>query len=617
MARKVRLCRAVESNVGERRAYKKQLVRIQRDFQSYVLGEIFIELERQNALTFDAKLPNSQDLKDLKRKTLKLLRRGDDFGAFLQDIIAKNLKRWLDALRQVSTGVAERFVKKAMSSSTHAQKAALIAAGVKPSLLKEAWTVPVVGKQYLSPEAASAMPAMVRENVELITHIGENDVTRITEVLTQGLQEGMDYDALRRELNATNGFDGARAERVALDQINKINQQVQIMNAKSLGCTHARWKHVPGQYTSRKTHMAMDGKEFNLNEGLYDESVKYNVIPGQLPYCFPAGSQLTFIQGINKIYRHSFRGELTLLVTDGLEPLRTTPNHPVLTTAGWVRADSLKVGDDLIAAEGKALDVFSANRDYGIATLDELFNTFKGLRASGFVLGGSDSQFHGDGSSDDEVNVVDVRGFLSDGFEPGGAQQVVEFILSRTKKAGFGFFHDCFFNQDFMPIMSTTAGLMRRSNKRLALLSAHLSEPYIVSLGASAAFYTAFGELSVDNAAFYSVLLGNCELGHSGDVIGDGSVSVETGDIHSLKQSHGVEFSSKPGRRSMNSVSGSLTGGAFLNKTVRIKDIVHIPFSDHVYNLESLTGWFGCEHYSVHNCRCVSRLIIPKEATTE
>lgn len=285
MARKVRLCRAVESNVGERRAYKKQLVRIQREFQSYVLGEIFLELERQNALTYDARLPNSQDLKDLKRKTLKLLRRGDDFGAFLQDIIAKNLKRWLDALRQVSTGVAERFVKKAMSSSSNAQKAALIAAGVKPSLIKEAWTVPVVGKQYLSPEAASAMPAMVRENVELITHIGENDVTRITEVLTQGLQEGMDYDALRRELNATNGFDGARAERVALDQINKINQQVQIMNAKSLGCTHARWKHVPGQYTSRKTHMAMDGKTFDLNVGLFDESVGRNVIPGQLPYC--------------------------------------------------------------------------------------------------------------------------------------------------------------------------------------------------------------------------------------------------------------------------------------------------------------------------------------------
>ena len=285
MVKKVRLCRAVESNVGERRAYKKQLVKIQKDFQAYVLNEIFQELERQNALTTDAKLPTMPNLKELKHKTLKLLRRGVEFEKFLQDLIAKNSKRWLDALQQVSSGVAERFVKKAMASSTNAQKAALIAAGVKPSLIKEAWTVPVVGKQYLSPEAASAMPAMIKENVELIAHIGENDITRITEVLTKGLQEGMDYNALRQELNATNGFDGARADRVALDQINKINQQVQIMNAKSLGCTQARWKHVPGQYTSRKTHMAMDGKTFDLNVGLFDEAVGRNVIPGELYFC--------------------------------------------------------------------------------------------------------------------------------------------------------------------------------------------------------------------------------------------------------------------------------------------------------------------------------------------
>ena len=50
MVKKVRLCRAVESNVGERRAYKKQLVRIQRDFQAYVLGEIFVELDRKSVV---------------------------------------------------------------------------------------------------------------------------------------------------------------------------------------------------------------------------------------------------------------------------------------------------------------------------------------------------------------------------------------------------------------------------------------------------------------------------------------------------------------------------------------------------------------------------------------
>lgn len=285
MVRKVRLCRAVEANVGERRAYKKQLVRIQRDFQNYVLGEIFTELERQNALAYDEKLPKNDELKALKSKTLKRLRRDENFDKFLQAIVSKNLKRWLDALKQVSTKEAERFVKKAVRSSTNAQRAALIAAGVKPSLLRSAWTVPTVGKQYISPAVAGSMNEMVSNNVKLITRIGENDISRITEVLTTGLQEGLDYDRLRKELNETNGFDGARADRVALDQVNKINQQVQILNAQSIGCTHARWKHVPGQYTSRRTHIEMDGKEFNLNEGLYDKDVDKYVMPGELPYC--------------------------------------------------------------------------------------------------------------------------------------------------------------------------------------------------------------------------------------------------------------------------------------------------------------------------------------------
>ena len=613
MVRKVRLCRAVEANVGERRAYKKQLVRIQRDFQNYVLGEIFTELERQNALAYDEKLPKNDELKALKGKTLKRLRRDENFDKFLQAIVSKNLKRWLDALKQVSTKEAERFVKKAVRSSTNAQRAALIAAGVKPSLLRSAWTVPTVGKQYISPAVAGSMNEMVSNNVKLITRIGENDISRITEVLTTGLQEGLDYDRLRKELNETNGFDGARADRVALDQVNKINQQVQILNAQSIGCTHARWKHVPGQYTSRRTHIEMDGKEFNLNEGLYDKDVDKYVMPGELPYCFPAGSKLTFVQGVNKLYRHFYSGELTFVVTDRYGTLRTTPNHPIFTNIGWISANSLKVGDCVFCAKEKTFGVLGCDSNYRITTLDKLFNSFTFAGGMPFKLSGSDSQFHGDGSFKSKVDVIDVNSFLSDGFKPGGAEKIVEFIFSWTKKTRFGFFYDCFFDENFVSVLRSASSLMCMCNERLALLRSHLSEPYIVSLGASAAFYTAFGELSIDNATVYSVLLGNCELGHSRDVISNSSVSVKTGGVHILEQAELTEPPSKVGGGKIDRPGSLLTGGAFLKKTVRIKDIVHVPFSGHVYNLESLTGWFGCEHYTVHNCRCVSRLILPSE----
>jgi hypothetical protein len=162
---------------------------------------------------------------------------------------------------------------------------ALKSAGVNAGALEKAFTVPVVSKQFVSPAAAQMIPDYVEQNVRLITHIGEKDITRISEVISKGVESGLDYSKIVDELKATDGFNSARAERVALDQINKINQQTQLLNAQSLGCTHARWKHVAGQYTSRETHIQMDGKEFDLKVGMFDPAVNRNVFPAELPYC--------------------------------------------------------------------------------------------------------------------------------------------------------------------------------------------------------------------------------------------------------------------------------------------------------------------------------------------
>ena len=284
---KRRVCRAVESNVGERRSYAKKLLRLYTSFGNFVLDEIFINLDADNALMAQDAVSSHREkelLKALKNKTLKPDQK-KELTAYIYQILTRNAKRWTDRLKLSSLRAAEQFVKKALVSTTNAQRAALKAAGVNVNLLKERWTVPVVKKQYVAPEAAKLMPDLVRQNVELITKIGQSDVERIGEVVIKGLDEGLDYDALRRELKATRGFDADRANRVALDQINKINQQVQAANAASIGITQAIWKHVPGQYTSRKSHIEMDGKTFDLNEGLFDPEVGYKVHCGELPFC--------------------------------------------------------------------------------------------------------------------------------------------------------------------------------------------------------------------------------------------------------------------------------------------------------------------------------------------
>lgn len=286
-----KLVRAIESNVGERRRYKKQLVQIQREFQTFILNQIYLELDRMNDLTddivaMDAELgPSDQERARLQRIRKMMLKRHLDMSDIMADIVGRNINKWLKKLSDASVKVAQSFVNKTVTSTTRAQRSALTTAGVSPGLMEQMWNVPVVGRQQVSATVANAMPEMIRDNVRLITKIGERDVQRVSEVLTNGLTNGLNYNELRKQLRQTEGFDSARADRVALDQINKINQQVQIMNAQSLGCTHGRWKHVPGAFTSRKTHIAMDGKEFDLAVGMYDPAVNRNVKPGELPYC--------------------------------------------------------------------------------------------------------------------------------------------------------------------------------------------------------------------------------------------------------------------------------------------------------------------------------------------
>ena len=50
---------------------------------------------------------------------------------------------------------------------------------------------------------------------------------------------------------------------------------VSYTHLKEYGATKGRWIHVPGRYSSRITHVHMDGEVFDLNVGLYDSCLLY------------------------------------------------------------------------------------------------------------------------------------------------------------------------------------------------------------------------------------------------------------------------------------------------------------------------------------------------------
>ena len=104
-----------------------------------------------------------------------------------------------------------------------------------------------------------------------------------------------------------------------------------------------------------------------------------------------------------------YSGKIVKLVTKSGRKLRVTANHPILTSRGWVVAELIKQGDNLIAydrpveslnANGLTREVY--NNEF-VPTAENLFKTFVGRaltigKASSFKLNGnlfaSDSEIH-------------------------------------------------------------------------------------------------------------------------------------------------------------------------------------------------------------------------------
>ena len=277
MKQRQKKSRAIEPNQGIQRKFEKRLQALNADFKRMILRETFQALQDQGMLATDEK-PSEKSM-------LASIASGKRFSEFHQRFIKNNLLRWNRYYASRAQSLVSWFVKSTAGATSEAQKKALEVAGVPRLRIVKRFGIPVINRQYISPNAAKKLGSYIEEVTNLVTKISNEEVERLQDVVASGLENGQSLNQIRRTLNTFSSFDDNRAKRVALDQSTKINQEVQRQNAKELGITQAVWKHVPGKYTSRVSHSAMDGKKFDIDKGMWDEEVGRYVKPGELPYC--------------------------------------------------------------------------------------------------------------------------------------------------------------------------------------------------------------------------------------------------------------------------------------------------------------------------------------------
>jgi len=180
--------------------------------------------------------------------------------------------QWKKRFDKMAEKVATEFLRQSFHGTDWAMRQALKSAG---------WSVEFT----MTPAMRDAFEASLAENVGLIRSIPEKYLQEVQGIVMRSYSTGRDLHTMTRELKTLYPKVKERADLIARDQSNKANAVVQRARQKELGIKQAIWMHSHAGREPRPTHVAMNGKRYDIEKGMYDSEVKTFVLPGELVNC--------------------------------------------------------------------------------------------------------------------------------------------------------------------------------------------------------------------------------------------------------------------------------------------------------------------------------------------
>lgn len=248
-------------------------------------------MRRQNKLTIKPVFSNvaiaerfANNLINILQYDFKSLK--NDFEAFYDHEIASD-KRLDPTLRQM---VREAYLRHKRVTTPYLEREAErfileIERTTKRQFRNNAKQSGILIDTKRDPKEIKEIAKLIRQNVKLIKTIPKEYLNKFEAFMNIAVSRGVDRAYVEKRLNELDIATKRKIHLLAVDQCNKISHQILVRQCLDMGITRGRWVHVPGEYSSRLTHIEMDGEEFDLTEGLYDSAVDDYVVPTQLPYC--------------------------------------------------------------------------------------------------------------------------------------------------------------------------------------------------------------------------------------------------------------------------------------------------------------------------------------------
>jgi len=178
--------------------------------------------------------------------------------------------KWIEVFSERAPKIAETYLRSQFKASDSAFRSALKDAG---------WSVEFT----MTPTMRDAFEASLAENVSLIKSIPEQYLKQVEGTVMRSYTAGRDLATMTKELRELYPKASGRAELIARDQSNKANAVVNRARQLELGLTKAIWLHSHAGKHPRPSHVAANGKEYDIAQGCLIDG-EY-ILPGQKINC--------------------------------------------------------------------------------------------------------------------------------------------------------------------------------------------------------------------------------------------------------------------------------------------------------------------------------------------
>jgi hypothetical protein len=340
--------------------------------------------------------------------------------------------------------------------------------------------------------------------------------------------------------------------------------------------------------------------------------------PPEHPNCLP-GDVLVSAAGIRAAMKRRYEGQIVVIRTAGGKRLACTPNHPVLTPAGWVAASRLDVGGYVIgrgAGERVAanLDLDGEDVPTRIEDVAEAFGRSEYVTAAPVPTAAED--FHGDGIGS-QVAVVWTDSLLRNGGNAASGEHLgqrhlagggtaLQALASGGNGAAVG-----------VGLALAAHGVVGRTAKVGALFGRCARHAQIHGRAPVAGRDAGFEQAAPDGRTADAQRFGQRFLGFAGAVPAE---QFDHGHVEPLAASGYASLSHALVDQRLADAElacNLLDGAAGLVLADQVIGVHRERFEGHVYNLETAGGWYWANGIITHNCRCSVQFRTATNSQTE